>query len=99
MGLLITNELPLSNGFIITEGYVRVSVVENLEGTMIGCTGTLYKDKICFGLPTSPIEGTCSLLKYRDYDRLVDGSDILGLAHDALIEHLLEQGIVAVKEL
>lgn len=100
MALIIETVLELNNGFSISNPYGRISATDNANGNSIDATMLVYLDKNAFESGKKYILPT-GLPEYINipYNRLVDGVDILNIAHDAFIAKLAEQGIIATKDL
>ena len=100
MALIINTPLTLPSGIIVDSSYGRVNVSTSSNGQLIHCDIKLYNSKLSY---TNNLEEVriVSINKYmtKPYNREVDGVDTLSLAHDILIASLLEQGVVAIKEL
>lgn len=100
MALIINTPITLPSGIIIDSSYARVNASVSSDGTMIHADLKLYNNKQSY---TNNLEEVrmVNINRYitKPYNRAIDGVDTLSLGHDILIASLLEQGIVAVKEL
>tara|TARA_R110000868_G_scaffold172522_1_gene408384 strand:- start:79 stop:384 length:306 start_codon:yes stop_codon:yes gene_type:complete len=98
MALLINTPLTTIEGFTAATSYGRVAVVDRQAGTTLDSEVTLYLSEEAYlaGAQYLNIVGY-SFDMQTAYNRDVDGSDILNLAHEYLIVKLGSQGIEAVK--
>jgi len=100
MALIINTPITLPSGIIIDSSYGRVTSSVNANGTLLHSDLKLFNNKQAYTNNLEEIR-VISINKYMTtpYNRENDGLDTLSIAHDVLIVSLLEQGIVAVKEL
>jgi len=98
MALQLETTITTVQGFEVENAYGRVSVVDNTTGTQLQASVVFYVNETLYLGGANPLQ-TSGLndLSLTPYNRDVDGSDILSLAHDYLIQLLADQGIVAVK--
>ena len=90
MALNITTELTTQDGFVLSNSYGRVAVIDNVEGKTLQCYAEIYKDEAAFEAGAAPVPfRKIKLVKQVAYDRTAEGSDILSLAH-TVIKELLE---------
>jgi len=100
MALQLETQINTPQGFIIENGYMRLSVLDKQDGTMLSVKTYLYLNE------TSYVDGLLDILGVIDidvevpYSRLSNGVDSLDYAHDYIIDYLLNaMGIVATKDL
>lgn len=100
MALIINTALTLPSGIIVDNSYARVTGTISPDGKLIHSDIKLYNSKQSYLNNLEEIR-MVNINRYitKPYNREIDGVDTLSLAHDILIVSLLEQGIVAVKEL
>lgn len=99
MALQFTTNIELETGLVITNGYGRVSAVDQADGKHIDAVVDIYVSEQAWMDGKQSISVRFNRTARRPYDRGTDGTDILDLAHDALITVLSTQGITATKEL
>lgn len=100
MALIINTPITTPSGIVLTTSYARVKASTDLGGIFIYADMTIYSNKQSFINNLEEIRVPyINIYKTAQYDRTTDSSDILDLAHDVLIASLLEQGIVATKDL
>ena len=100
MALNITSTFKTRDGFEVSTGYGRVSVLNPMQGTDIQARVDIFASESSYEAKNYPVE----ILNLQNqvvfqYDYATDSKDILDLAHDALIAKLAEQGIIATKNL
>lgn len=100
MALQIQTPIILNNGLELTTSYGRIDVQNFVEGSSINAILKIFisKEKFDNGFSSIYVEGLVDYIN-TPYNRLIDGVDILNIAHDAFIAKLAEQGIVATKDL
>tara|TARA_R100000541_G_scaffold57755_1_gene68150 strand:+ start:774 stop:1076 length:303 start_codon:yes stop_codon:yes gene_type:complete len=90
MALTISTQLITPDGFVLSNSYGRVAVIDNVEGKSLQCYAEIFKDAAAFESGASPINfAGIKLVKQVGYDRAAEGSDILALSH-VVIKELLE---------
>lgn len=100
MSLKIKTELKNESGFAATDAYVRIAVVDNIEGNIIEGVAQYFITKEAFENKASSFNPMGIETGFHfPYNRATMSKDILGLAHDLYISYLAEQGITAEKEL
>ena len=98
MSLQITTTITTIEGIELSSAYARVLVVDNFTGTKLDSAIQLYASKEAFLAEKQPLSTEIISSVSTPYDRQL-GTDILDLAHDAMIVRLAEQGITSVKSL
>lgn len=100
MSLTITSRIQSQEGFELTNAYGRVAVVDQYQGNVLQSQVEFFIDEQAFldGKAVVTVDGL-NQISAAPYDRAVDGTDILDLAHDNLIALLAQQNIVATKNL
>lgn len=93
MALLFTTPVPASTGIIVQNAYGRVSALDSYQGVSIQAQVEIFASEEAFTNGYRPME-TLDINPFIQfpYDRTVDGTDILGLAHTALKASLEQQG-------
>ena len=103
MALQMQTPIQLKNGLTIDSAYARVGVVEPINGKNVNAHLIVYKDKVAYQSGIEPIKGIefNGLVDFLilEYNREIDGSDTLDIAHNAFIVKLAEQDIIAIKDL
>ena len=99
MSLNITTQLETLDGFSLPSSYGRVAVGDDVAGTNLQSVLVIYKDEAAFEAGANGININLKLSDQSPYNRDVDGTDILNIAHDRLIALLADQGVTAVKVL
>ena len=99
MALTINTTITTPQGVEVSNSYGRVSVADQKWGTTLQCGLDIYASEAAYLGNAEPFN--MPQLAYAEvaYDRTVDGTDVLDLAHDALIAMLAGVGISAVKNL
>ena len=99
MALQFQTDVKTRDGFIIQNAYGRVSSTDSYPGTVVSGHVDIYVTEAAW------LEGD-NAVKTRfiqdcgvPYNRDIDGTDILNIAHDGLIAELANQGVVAIKVL
>jgi hypothetical protein len=104
MSLNITTPVNTSIGVTIPTSYARVAIMEGLHGTALVSNLAIYPTKESFKAGADPLpviingrfmESGITL----EYNRELDGADLLGLAHTAWIAKLGDWGITATEDL
>ena len=100
MALQITTTFQTTSGIELQGAYARVTAVDQAAGTSVLGIAELYLSEQDYLDGKSAIDAvpfqTQAQMKY---DREVNGVDILAYAHDALVDFLGQQGIIATIEL
>ena len=99
MALQFTTNIELESGIVVENAYGRVSAVDQASGTAIDAIVDVYVNEQAFVDGKQSISVRFNRTARRPYDRATDGTDVLDLAHDALITVLATQGITATKQL
>lgn len=99
MALTINTTITTQEGIEISNTYGRVSVADQKWGKSLQCGLDIYASEAAFlaGLESLNLPS----LAYAEvaYDRTTESTDILDVAHDALIAQLAAVGIDATKNL
>ena len=98
MSLTITSKIKTVEGIELDNSYARVLVVDNFAGTQLDSAIQLYASEAAFLAGAQPLSTEIFTSVSTPYDRVL-GTDILDLAHDAMIARLAEQNITATKNL
>jgi len=99
MALTINTTITTPEGLEITNAYGRVSVADNKFGATLQCLLDIYASETSFTNGKEAFNMPALAFVEINYDRTVNGVDILDLAHDALIAKLAAVGISATKVL
>lgn len=99
MALNFTTDIVLDSGLTVSEAYARVAAVDNASGTKLTAGMDIYTSEAAFTNGLAPIKAPFQLAAEADYNREVDGVDILNLGHDMLIGYLAGIGYTATKSL
>ena len=99
MALNFTTQIELADGLIVDNAYGRVSAVDQASGTHIDGIVDIYISEDAFIANKQPINVSFNRTARTPYDRATDGTDILDIAHNALVTVLATQGITATKAL
>ena len=97
MALQLETTITTIQGFEVENAYGRVLALDNFNGIDINSAITIYVSKDAYTNGAQPLDIEIVNNTSSPYNRDVDGSDILSLAHDYLIQLLADQGITAVK--
>lgn len=99
MALQFQTDIQTRDGFTIQNAYGRVGADDRFTGTDIAGHVDIYASEQAY-LDGARFVVTRLIQSVEvPYDRNIDGTDILNIAHDGLISVLADQGIVATKEL
>ena len=99
MALQFTTEVQTKDGFTIQNAYGRVAVGDSYTGTEVSGNVEIYVTEQAFVTGARPVKTSFIQDAIVPYNRDTDGTDILNIAHDALVAQLALQGIVATKVL
>jgi hypothetical protein len=104
MALQISTPLNTSIGVTIPTSYARIGVNDNIQGTSLVSTISIFATKEAFEAGADPLpvvvgERFITSGMTIDYNRELDGADILQLAHEAWIAYLGTLGITAEEDL
>lgn len=86
MALQVNEAFTTRNGIVLSSSYIRLEVKECYCGKMAEVRYAYFADKQAFLAGFTPITKE-ELIQFH-YDRAEDGSDLLTLAHNKLIEKL-----------
>jgi hypothetical protein len=104
MALQIQTPLNTSIGVILPTSYARISVTDNFIGNTIVSSTQFYSSKEAYETGADPltfiVEGKIvpTVLQF-DYNRNIEGGDILGIAHQVWITQLAQWNITAIEDL
>ena len=99
MSLTITSPIITADGFEVTNSYARVAVVDAFTGTMLEEYANIYVTEAAYLAGAQPLQVAFTTKLTSAYDRNLESTDILDLAHDHLITAMAAEGITAVKVL
>ena len=99
MALQLNTPVTTKEGFEVANAYGRVGVADNIEGSTLQALVEFYVSEAAFSNGAAPIKLNLENVSVEAYDRAVDGTDVLDLAHDRLIAKLADQGVNAAKVL
>ena len=99
MALQFTTDIQTRDGFTVANAYGRVAVGDSYTGTEVSGHVDIYVTSQAFEDGVRPVKTAFIQDSIVPYNRDTDGTDILNIAHDALIAQLAIQGIVATKVL
>ena len=99
MALTITTTITTAEGFEVTNAYGRVAVVDAFAGEMLEEYTNIYVSEAAYLAGAQPLQVAFTTKLTSAYDRTMQSTDILDLAHDHLIAAMAGEGIVAVKNL
>lgn len=100
MSLLITTPITTTDGFTVDTSYARVLATDDYSGLFLVSSAGIYKSAEAFAAGDSILNiGKLSTLVSTPYNRDVDGTDILAIAHTNLQALLASQGIESIIEL
>lgn len=105
MALNITSPINTFEGIVLNNAYARIEVMESQLGTSLLASIKVYPSWDIYKAGAqplnvkrnadysflNPIQNVYSV----EYNREVDGSDILAIAHQAYVDYLAEWGISA----
>ena len=93
MALIFNTPIEMQNGITVTDGYGRVGVADNVDGTQLQQIVEVYVSAETFmdGKAPISIEDFIPTLA-SPYNRDVDGTDVLALAHANLQAMLADAG-------
>ena len=98
MALIFNTPIEMQNGITVTDGYGRVGVADNVNGTQLQQVVEIYVSEQTFidGKAPISIEDVITTLA-SPYNRDVDGTDILNIGHEALMTVLATEGYTTTK--
>jgi hypothetical protein len=96
MSLTITTPITTLEGFEVVNAYGRVTVSDSYPGTSLFSELVLFVSEEDFLEQKYALKVNINEFCSSEYNREVDGTDILLIAHQKLQESLLEQGITSV---
>lgn len=99
MALNFTTPLTTVESIEVANAYGRVAVADQVAGDKLDTIVEVYASEAAFEAGAKQLNLSIKRMISFPYDRTVDGTDILDLAHDALIAKLAEDGITATKNL
>lgn len=98
MSLTITSKIKTLEGIEIENAYARVLVLDNFAGLQLDSAMQVFLNEAAFLAGSEPLNLDIPNNTSSAYNRDM-GTDILDLAHDAMIAKLAEQNIAATKNL
>ena len=99
MALTFNTTLTTDTGLQVADAYGRVSVADSLAGTTVQAYVDIFVSEDAYLAGARPIKTALQVGTDTPYNRDVDGTDILDIAHDTLVAFLAKQGVSAVKSL
>jgi hypothetical protein len=100
MALILTTELNAPQGYIINNGYIRLTVVDEKNGEKLLVKGYLYLDKQSYEEGLLDIVGVLDIDLEIGYSRTNNGTDSLDYSHDVIKDYLLNKfNITSIKEI
>jgi hypothetical protein len=99
MALLFNTDILTKDGFTLSNAYGRVAAYDSYEGTKVSGQVDIFVSEQAFLTGKTPVKTNLIQNCVVPYDRKVDGTDILEIAHIGLIDQLAAQNIVATKQL
>ncbi len=99
MALTITSTITTTEGFEVTNAYGRVAVVDAFVGSSLEEYANIYVTEAAFLAGAQPLNVAFTTKLTSPYDRTMESTDILDLAHDHLITAMAADGVTAVKNL
>ena len=99
MALTITTTITTAEGFEVTNAYGRVAVVDAFAGDTLEEYANIFVSEAAFLAGAQPLNVGFTTKLTSAYDRTMQSTDILDLAHDHLIAAMATDGVVAIKEL
>lgn len=99
MALTFTTPLTLPTGITIENAYGRVGAGDPSKGVSVEGVVDIYASEAAFEAGAQPLQLDINNYVSVAYDRTTMGTDILNIAHDALVALLAEQNITATKVL
>lgn len=99
MALLFTTEIQTRDGFAVSNAYGRVAADDDFKGEFVRGYVNIYVSEQAFLDGNQPVKTNYIQDCMEPYNRDVDGTDILNIAHEGLISNLADQDIVATKQL
>ena len=93
MALTFNTDIEMANGITISDAYGRVGVADNIAGDALQQIVEIFVSEQAFidGKQPITIDGLITTLS-SPYDRTVDGTDVLALAHANLQAMLADAG-------
>jgi len=94
MALIFNTAIELESGISVENAYGRVGVADNIEGTALQQIVEVFASEQAFTDGKKPMQlpGNVITTLSSAYDRTVDGSDVLALAHANLQASLADAG-------
>lgn len=100
MALIITTPITTNEGFTVETSYARVAATDDYSGLFLVSSVSIYKSLEAFEAGDSRLNiAQLNTFASTPYNREVDGTDILAIAHTKLQALLAEQGIQSTIEL
>ena len=92
MALTFNTSIEMNSGIVLDNAYGRVAVADNVTGSTLQQLVEIYASEAAFLAGKQPVETGLMTTVQTPYNRTVDGSDILALAHANLKALLADQG-------
>lgn len=99
MALEITSTITTVEGIQLEGAYGRVAVVDAFKGDAIEEYANFYVNEAAFLAGVQPLNVAFTTKLTSPYDRTMESTDILDLAHDHLIAAMAAEGVIVVKNL
>jgi hypothetical protein len=99
MALIFSTPIQTRDGFTVENAYGRVAADDQYVGTHVRGHVEIFVNKEAYTNGLRPLKTEFIQDCQVPYDRAVDGTDILNIAHEGLIAELAKQNIIATKEL
>ena len=99
MALQFTTDIKTPQGIVISNAYGRVAAADQISGAKVDGLVEVFVNETEYLAGAQAINVPFRKTASVAYDRTTDGTDVLDIAHDALIAALAEQGITATKSL
>ena len=98
MALLISGNIQTEIGITINTAYARLIPILNVDGLSISIHIDNFVSKDMY-LEAKKLNSNLPYFFLKEYDRLVDGVDILDISHNYVISQLQSLGFTATKDL
>ena len=99
MALIFNTTLTTDTGMQVSDAYGRVSVGEGYTGTVLQAYVDIFVSEAAFLAEARPIKTSVRPNTDGPYNRDINGTDLLNLAHDMLVTSLADQGVTVTKVL
>lgn len=92
MALNVTGNFEQDNGLSVDSAYGRTNAILSLDGSKVSAYPEFWKDEAAYTAGLTQIQARFDLNFVYDYDRAVDGADLLTFANDKVAEDLRSLG-------